>query len=291
MIRRILIATLALLIVASCGTTKKITNEALEEAYLAGDYETVYTYSSAQINKFSKKGAEINSTILGLAGRSAYKLNKVDEAADYLSQSLEKNAQQESLYPMLAEIYAQIDTEKEIELLETYGVTFKNGKYQSKFTDQLFMAHLKGENSLALFNVWPGVSSSIKSKEDNVAAYLNACKQLDKKEETLIAAEELLKINHNNAIALEIKAVDIYKKAEVKYVNAFETYNKKKTTLTYGILRRDLKKISAQYREARDIFESLYKASPEKSYASYLTNIYSRLQDDSKTDYWKKRAE
>ena len=84
--------------------------------------------------------------------------------------------------------------------------------------------------------------------------------------------------DENSIPALEWLAVNEYNKAEEWYKKEIAKYNKNKNATTYAYLRRDLKKISAIFRLARDKFLKLRKLDPNnKSYIKYLKNTYLRL--------------
>ena len=74
-----------------------------------------------------------------------------------------------------------------------------------------------------------------------------------------------------------------YEKAENRYKYEMAKYNKNKNATTYAYLRRDLKKVSADFRIARDLFIKLRKDDPNnKSYIRYLKNTYLRLEQKDK---------
>ena len=79
------------------------------------------------------------------------------------------------------------------------------------------------------------------------------------------------------------------KEAEARFKAAMAEYEKKKNATTYAYLRRDLKRISADYREAQAGFEKLRTIDPDnKNYIKYLITIYSRLDRDDKAKQLKK---
>jgi outer membrane protein assembly factor BamD (BamD/ComL family) len=56
-------------------------------------------------------------------------------------------------------------------------------------------------------------------------------------------------------------------------------YNKNKNATTYAYLRRELKRISTDYKIAKDILEKLIEKDPtNKNQLVYLRNCYVRLE-------------
>lgn len=92
-----------------------------------------------------------------------------------------------------------------------------------------------------------------------------------------------LRSNALQKSALHYLATTKYEDAESQYKQTMAEYNKKKNATTYAYLRRDLKRVSAVYRESKDHFETLRKLEPDnKNYVKYLININLRLDQKDK---------
>lgn len=89
--------------------------------------------------------------------------------------------------------------------------------------------------------------------------------------------------NPKSVPALEYMATSLYEKAEAQYTKVMNDYNKNKNATTYAYLRRDLKRISAVYRDSRSYFDRLREIDESnKNYVRYLVNIYIRLDNHDK---------
>lgn len=101
-------------------------------------------------------------------------------------------------------------------------------------------------------------------------------------DEKLSVCKQIMKLEPKQETALRYLAVNQYQTAEAKYNAAMAEYNKKKNATTYAYLRRDLKRISATYRECKTKFETLRTINPEsKDYIKYLININLRLDNNA----------
>jgi tetratricopeptide (TPR) repeat protein len=108
---------------------------------------------------------------------------------------------------------------------------------------------------------------------------MEALEETGKKDEARKLCETILEKHPDYEPAMEWKAIDIYERAESWYKSEMSKYNENADYTAYVYLRRELKKISAMYRESRDIFEKLHQNNPGNTqYIKYLKNIYLRLE-------------
>lgn len=96
-------------------------------------------------------------------------------------------------------------------------------------------------------------------------------------------SKDILKSVPAQKTALRFMGRTRYEEAEALYTKAMNDYNKKKSQAAYAYLMRDLKKyVTPVYKESREYFERLYKASPDdKSVVKYLININDRLSNEA----------
>ncbi len=128
---------------------------------------------------------------------------------------------------------------------------------------------------------WP--KSDNKTKLEWFKLYFDSVKDSMTENELSKLCDSVLAIDGNNSDAHFYKAVQKYEKCEARYKKLLDDYEKKKNATTYAILKRDLKFLSADYREAKDMFENLRKLAPDnKSYIKYLINIYNSLDQGDK---------
>jgi hypothetical protein len=69
-----------------------------------------------------------------------------------------------------------------------------------------------------------------------------------------------------------------------------EAYDKNKTNKQYKRLLEELKVVTTEFKDAKSKYENLYRLNPKPSYAQYLSNIYVRLNDKEKADYYRSKA-
>ncbi len=282
--------TAVLLFMASCGTTQKVSiTDTLQTQMESENYQDVYDQAIEEILKLEGKGKQPSDELLRMAGEAALALKKDVEARKYLEQAVRQNPQNEAVYPALAGIYKSIDNLSfEISNYTDYFKNNPEGKYTGKMQTGLFDAYVRSENWEQSAAFWETMNDTLKQNEKMLEGYLLTCQKLDKTEEADEAVKELLTLNPDNVAALRAKAYGLYHSAETRYKKEMDYYNNHKTRKQYSILLKALDVSTAEFKQARDIYLKLYKTNPEKDIAKYLSNIYARLNQKSKSDYYKK---
>lgn len=271
----ILIPTLLLLY--SCGSQKNIvsTESKLTTAYQEQNYDLVLQYFE-QI-ELDKKTTPPDSQIVRMAGMSAFKTGKWDKAHIYLTRIADASSSIE-LIGTLGTTYLNWG-EKELEYNHWYKYLsqLENSSYFQTATTRLFKLDVEKKDTDKALEIWNKIPD--KNDPDLKFEYL---KLLDKSEQTTKAVsfcEEILKQYPTHEPALFWKARYIFDRAEKWYQNEMTKYNKKPDYTSYAYLRRELKKISAEFRSARDLFVKLHEMNPnELNYVRYLKNCYIRLE-------------
>ena len=69
-----------------------------------------------------------------------------------------------------------------------------------------------------------------------------------------------------------------------------KAYKAKRTNSQYSRLLKALEQVYPDFRKSRDYYLKLYKIDPKKEYANYLGNIFTRLDDKEKAEYYYKKA-
>ena len=96
-----------------------------------------------------------------------------------------------------------------------------------------------------------------------------------------------LSLEDTNVLAMEWEAMRLYNKAENRYQSEMKAYENKKTTSQYNKLLKAFEGVTADFKSSLKYFKELYEINPSKKYASYLANIYARLDDKQKAEYYK----
>ena len=123
-----------------------------------------------------------------------------------------------------------------------------------------------------------------------LAGYLTVNKNLENEAIADQLANQILKMDKNNTIALEYYAEKYFWKAENLYTTEMNAYKKNRTTKQYNKLLKALDEVWPNFQKSRDYFLRLYKIDPKPEYAKYLGNIYTRYDDKEKAAYYYKRA-
>ena len=67
-------------------------------------------------------------------------------------------------------------------------------------------------------------------------------------------------------------------------------YKNNRTTSQYKRLLNKLDEVYPTFEKARNYFLKLYKLKPRPEYAEFLGNIYKRLQEEQKAEYYYNKA-
>lgn len=279
-------------LIVGCGSTQKITKvETLDKSWNLGDYSQVYETSKVEIEKSEKKGKDAAAMYYTFAGKAALKLNDVSAARTNLEKALSITPESEDLYPYLVEVYQRIDNlSYEISTLENYRKRFPQGKYTSQMNEALFKAYVESENWEKAIKGWQELTSEDVLDPSYLELYIKVLDELNLKTELNETVEQLLNVDAKNQLALTYKATEIYKSAEERYKKEMALYNARKTRKQYGILLKALEKSTDEFKQARDMFETIYQQSKSDEVAGYLANIYARLNNQQKSEYYKKLA-
>jgi hypothetical protein len=149
------------------------------------------------------------------------------------------------------------------------------------YYSKLCGSYLAVGNIEGFVNAWPQSDNDTKVKY--FGQYKNEVKDAISTKEMLKICDSILAIDADNVDALSFKAVSLYDDCEAKYRKLMGDYEKNKNATSYAILKRDLKFLSTDYRQCRDMFEKLRVLMPDsKNNIKYLINIYNRLDQNEK---------
>lgn len=156
-------------------------------------------------------------------------------------------------------------------------VTESELSFEDQALIDLFQSHIKKGNYEWALTLWNEIE--VKNTPELQYAYLTAIMATGKKDSSYYKHEEFLKKYPNYGPALFWKAKYHFDKAERKYQSEMAKYNKDKNTTAYAYLRRELKKLSDDYKVSRDILLKLKEQDPtNKNQLVYLRNSYIRLE-------------
>ncbi|MFP4023389.1 MAG: tetratricopeptide repeat protein [Thiohalospira sp.] len=288
-ILRILQVLLITLIITSCATTK-LTEEG-EVAYQEENYKASLETLEQVIESKESRGKKAKGTTYFKAGKSALELEQTDKAQKYLESAELTEYESPELYASLAKVYKIIDNlSKEINVLEDYHNKYPNGEKINEITLRLFETYVESENWDLAVDLWPEIEEKAQNDADLLAGYLIVNKNLENNSTCDKLALQIFELDDENIIALEWYAEKYFWEAENLYVTEMKAYKNNRTTRQYRIVLEALDEAYPKFRKSRNYFLKLYRIDPKPEYAKYLGNIYTRLDNKQKADYYYNKA-
>jgi tetratricopeptide (TPR) repeat protein len=197
----------------------------------------------------------------------------------------------EELYLCLAKNYKRIDNlSKEIGVLESYLSEFPNGAESRKVRERLLQTCVESENFELAGNLWAEMDSISRAEVGNLETWLILNLMQDNETICDSLALEILQLDPDSEPALKWKAESHFWKAENSYQYQMKAYKENRTRKQYSILLKAFKQVNSDFRKSRDYFLKLYEMNPDPEYAWYLGNIFTRLEDEGKANYYKRLA-
>ncbi|MFP4447711.1 MAG: hypothetical protein ACLFPH_03190 [Bacteroidales bacterium] len=289
-LNRIIQGLLIVLIAQSCAT-KKLTEQG-NTAYDSGAYDTTLSALGKVIEKRESQNKKAEPEIYFKAGMAAHKLGKTDTALEYLEKAERLEFSSPELYASQAKIYKKIDNlSKEISALEEYYEKYPEGEEIDDVKVRLFETYVESENWKLAVDLWSDLKEEDRDNLDLLTGYLIANENLENDELCDKLARQILEKDSNNIPALEWLAKKHFWDAEDTYIREMKAYEKNKTRKQYKKLMSEWDGIWENFRKSRDYFLKLYKLDPKPEYAEYLGNVYTRLDDEQKAEYYYQKAE
>jgi tetratricopeptide (TPR) repeat protein len=155
---------------------------------------------------------------------------------------------------------------------------------------RLFETYMISENWEPALQIWPMINDADKNNVTMLEQWFKLNEALENDAVCDSIADQLLELDSNNLIALEWKAVNLFKSAEDRYNREMKAYENNRTNKQYKKLLDELDKSTNEFQTALNWFETLYKNDPQPRYALYMSNIYVRFNDKEKADYYRKKA-
>ncbi len=288
-ILRILQVLLITSIITSCATTK-LTEEG-EIAYKEKNYKAAIESLEKVIESKESRGKKAKGIVYFKAGKSALELEQIDKARKYLELAEQTEYESPELYASLAKVYKIIDNlSKEINVLEDYHKKYPNGEKINEITIRLFETYVESKNWDLAVDLWPEIEKQAQNDANLLAGYLIVNKNLGNNSTCDKLALQIFELDDENIIALEWYAKKFYLEADNLYVSEMKAYKNNRTTSQYKRLLNALEKVYPTFRKSRDYFLKLYRIDPNPEYAKYLGDIYTRLGDEQKANYYYNKA-
>jgi len=277
------------LIITSCATTELI--EQGEKAYEQENYSESLQALEQVIESKEKRGRNAKGTVYFKAGKSALELKQIDKAQNYLESAKQNEYESPELYASLAIVYKIIDNlSKEIIALEDYHDKYPQGEKINEITIRLFETYVESENWDLAVDLWPQIKEQAQSDANLLAGWLIVNKNLENNKICDNLALQIFELDDENIVALEWYGEKFFREAEDLYVSEMKAYKNNRTTSQYKKLLKALDKVYPAFRKSRDYFIKLYRINPKPEYANYLGNIYTRLGEEQKANYYYNKA-
>lgn len=273
----------------SCSTSKVVVSQKNEAELLeqAGKYEQAAETWKKSIDEEIGKGNEVAAEVYAHAGKTAIKAGRPEWAEIWFGLAKYANYSDAEMELDLAKIYRnRNEVPKELGTLEVYIQKFAGQSDLSEVNARLFELYCKMRDRQKAEAVWAEMSETDRKSEFYLDKYLTLMVQMKQEAAADSAANELLKINEQHVKAMEWLGESLYQKAEAGYTKEMKAYEKNHTQAQYVQLIQALKTINADYQKSLEYFLILWGKKQKPVYAAYISNIYKRFDDDSKSGYY-----
>ncbi len=281
-----------LLVVTACNTGTQLTalNQKGDDALMSGNTKSAMEAYEESISGYEKAGKNKECPVYTKAAFAAMQLKDTAKALQYLEKAKYTASENEKMWYGLALCYKHIDNlSKEMDALQTYKKKYPDGKNIADINKELFLVYVESENNDKAMKLWPELNAEQKADPEIISEYFTVNKRQNNAAVCDSLTSVLLKQNENSMQALEWKAEKYYDLAENMYKKEMKAYENHKTRKQYAHLLKQLEIVTANYKKSLGYYKKLYKLSPENKYARRLANIYFRLDDKKKADYYRKK--
>ncbi len=272
----------------SCSTGTDLTRQSqqAEKLYASGNYTEALVKYEQLIGQWDATRPREQNPYHEKAGDAAFMLENTTQAINYYWLSMQLgNAGVETHQRIIAH-YNEVDNfSREMMAIESLIEKFPDGPATNEAGKRLFEMFVETNRWEDAARQWNGI---VTNDIPLLEKYYLVNMRLDKNQQADSIAQKLLRLDKDNVTGLEWKAKKYYDRAEDRYSSELEAYERNKTRRQYAQLLEGYEIAGEDYRKARDIYEKLFNANPERRYAVFLYNIYARFQDESKVNYYKR---
>lgn len=288
----LLLAGMLLVLLSACSGGKSLeTARAGEDSYMEGDFQAAYDLSEQLIREMESRGKNASGEIYAIAGASAYELEEYAKSLSYLVKAQQQDYTGKELYLYLVRNYRHIDNlSKEITALESYLDKYPEGEHVGTIRGRLFETCLESENFELADELWIEMDSTDREEVENLEVFLklNRIQENDGLCDTLTG--QILTKSPENETALSWLGESLFWKAENTYQHQMKAYKQNRTHKQYAILLEAFKQVNSDFKKSLECYLKLWDIAPKPEYANFLANIYTRLDDQDKADYYRKRT-
>lgn len=294
-INKITLATLLGLLIWGCKTTQlsKVIHTEKEIALSAsssGDYNQAVISWQAYFDHQNRANQEIGAEDYANAANDAYKAEKESLTITWFDAARQGGYAGEDMHLALSEIFRkQNNLSRELTSLNYLAENYPETAASKGIYPRLFEIYMETDKQKA-YELWNKLDKSVQSKEPYLNNYFILNKSLENNALVDSLANVLLLLNPKHIAALEWNGEKYYWLGENRYQREMEKYNKRKTHVQYQFLLNELKIVAEDFKRSRDYFEKLWAIEKLPRYASFLSNIYARLDNRERAEYYKRLA-
>ncbi len=284
---------LLVMILSGCLGTKYLEQTRLGESALeSNDNQKALEIAKGVIEGLPGKLKAEHGQVFVLAGNAAYSLEQFDKSIDYLEKARSLEYRDELMYRNLAGSYRFIDNlSREIGVLEEYLSHFNEGGHSGDMRERLFQTSLESENYDLALELWSVLDVEARTDAGNMEIFLLMNKELGNTETCDELAAGILDQEGENEVALNYLAEKHFWLAENSYLEQMKAYKENRTRKQYAILLKAFEDVNSNFKKAIGYYNRLYKINPDPVYADYLSRIYTRMDDEQKAEFYRKKAD
>lgn len=286
----VLVVVLSVFLV-SCSTGKLVVEGQHQAEQLAaeGNYQAATDEWNKYITERVAKGDEVAAADYAKAAKTALKADQKNLAEKWFGLANYGGYSDPEMELAMANIYkARNETPKEMTVLERYRTKYPTGEAIADVNGRLFEIYAKLKDDQNAIASWNRLSPEQQKEAEYLAAYFKVMLRDGSAAEKEQVASQLIQVDPKNVSALEWLGETLYRRAEESYQAEMKAYEKTHTHMQYLHLTQELKVINGNFQKSLDCFTKLWDIEQKKSYATYLTNIYTRFDNKAKADYYRK---
>ncbi|MGV8829582.1 MAG: tetratricopeptide repeat protein [Breznakibacter sp.] len=262
-----------------CATVKTSVApiEKAETLYKSGNFAEALPLYKQFITKADEAKQAVEAAVLKNAAVAAYQQKDYGHTLDWIERlgtirPLE--AEEASLF--IESVAFVADDTRQLVFMNNHRELLIGSMGQEPYHSKLCQLHGRLGHSEGVVGSWNQADRATKLAW--FTAYYDGVKTRENEEALIALCDQVLALDGDHIDALKNKAVLLFGKCETRYKQLMDGYNKNKNATSYAYLKRDLKLLSSDYRECRDLFEKLRRLEPgNRSHIQYLYNVYVRL--------------
>jgi hypothetical protein len=294
--RKIAFVPFLILLIWGCKTTQvsrviQSEKDIALSASSSGDYKQAVVSWQAYFDYQNRANQEIEAEEYAKAANDAYKAENTPLTISWFDAARQAGYTGEDMHLAMSEIFRkQNNLSRELTSLNYLADNYPETAASKGIYPRLFEIYMETDKQKA-YELWNKIDKSDQIKESYLNHYFTLNKSFENNSVVDSLADRLLLINPKHIEALEWNGEKYYWLGENRYQREMEKYNKRKTHVQYQFLLNELKIVAEDFKQSRDYFEKLWAIEKLPRYASFLSNIYARLDNRERAEYFKRFVE